>query len=169
VVRYFGDMHHVVTFADVNLQDLYASESDSSVRRSKTSFVQTQLLAEPEHEWPLLRYFNSVTGMEGGGYIRKLPRSDGRLCQELSNKYFYLLDFFEEASEVSFCATDGSNCDESALRYLKEHRGAGTDLYNEELDRLQQEYDSESRDHWLWQRQQIIKLLLSEEASAAEL
>jgi hypothetical protein len=168
-------MHHVVTFADVNLSELARQENKSNNlrRRDTSSFVQDQLSADPDHEWPLMRYFNAATGMDGAPYVRKL--TDVKLCYDFGNNYIYMLDFIDEAAQTSLCAADETNCDDLSIGYLRDHRriaskgGGGSELYAAELETLQQEYDSGSRDPWIWQRQQIIKALLSEESTAEEL
>jgi hypothetical protein len=164
-VRLFAE-NPDVSFADVNLSD-----GSKSLRGSPQSsvYLEEQLSgSDPDHPWPLIRYYNAETGMEGATYISKTTMA---LCYELGIKNFFMLDFIQEAANTSLCYTDGKNCDARSLRYLntfKDEQGGDVVAWQAQLDQLQQEIDNGSHDPWVWRRQRMILALIQEDVAPAE-
>lgn len=160
------ELNHSVSFADAILSDHGLKLRGQQQHRSRRSsaFLEKQLSADPDHDWPLMRFFNAETGMEGATYKAKTTEL---LCEELSIRYFYMLDFVEEAAQTSLCYADGTNCDDRSLRYLRDCRERGN--YQADLENLQQEVVLGSHDPWLWRRQNMLETLMAELGTAEEL
>lgn len=112
-----------------------------------------------EDGWPVIRYFNGNTGVDGEAYI---PRTyDMKLCDELGTKKFYLMDFVATVSGATLCSVmDHRYCDFQSLRFLHTLEVDGKD----DIESLQMTIDYlatlGTTDPWVWRRMDMVKQLL---------
>lgn len=111
--------------------------------------------------WPTIRYFNKMTGLEGGSYKKK---TDVKMCEELGNEVL-MTEYVEEYGNTSLCSVvTGKGCNQKQIAYIEKAKILDKKKVSAQLERLKKINTSEmslEAQIWLSQRKKILKEILA--------
>ena len=117
--------------------------------------------------WPTIRYFNKITGADGGSYEKVTTYP---MCTELGDR-MRMIDYVEKYGNTILCSVkDGLNCNEQEVKYLEKWKDAPHEDLRNQYDRLENMTQEPMKDAlrlWAYRRMRILKHLLAPYRQAA--